>query len=237
MRIIKKKMKIRSYSTRDYAYEELREQIVMLELEPGCKVSENEISTLLGISRTPVREAFVKLGQEKLLEVYPQKGTFVSLIDLNFVEEARFIREHLERAIVREACKDFSTEVMIYLEENIKKQENAIVENDHQKLYELDELFHQAISRGAGKERIWSVIQQEKAHLNRIRVLSLSANIDWGVILTQHREIISAIQEQNEDEADELMRMHLTKLRMDQKELTQKFPDYFEAIEASAFKK
>lgn len=230
-------MKIGSYSTRDYAYEEIRDQIVMLDLEPGSKVSENEISTLLGISRTPVREAFVRLVQDKLLEVYPQKGTFVSLIDLNFVEEARFIREHLERAIVREACHDFSEADMLYLEENIKKQESTILEDDHQKLYELDELFHQAISRGAGKERVWSVIQQEKAHLNRIRVLSLSANIDWGVILTQHKEIIASIKEQNEEEADELMRMHLTKLRMDQQELKQKFPDYFETVEASAFRK
>lgn len=230
-------MKIRSYSTGDYAYEEIRSQIVMLKLEPGCKVSENEISTLLGISRTPVREAFVRLAQEKLLEVYPQKGTFVSLIDLNFVEEARFIREHLERAIVKEACEEFSNGEMLYLEENIKKQEDAILENDHQKLYELDELFHQAISRGTGKERIWTVIQQEKAHLNRIRVLSLSANIDWEVILSQHKKIIEAIKAQDENEADELMRLHLTKLRMDQKELTQKFPDYFETVEASTYQK
>ena len=225
--MINNKLRINSYSSRDFAYEEIREQIVMLKLQPGRRISENEISVLLGISRTPVREAFVRLKEDKLLEVYPQKGTFVSLIDLDYVEEARFIREHLERAIVREACKAMNQSDLEDLEENLRIQEKAVMANDHQRLFELDEVFHQTISKGVNKERIWSVIQQMKAHLNRIRVLSLSVNLDWGIIISQHRQIVSAIKNYDAPEADDIMKVHLTKLRLDQEKLIEEFPDYF----------
>lgn len=225
--MIDNRLRINSYSSRDFAYEELREQIVMLKLQPGRRISENEMSVFLSISRTPIREAFVRLKEDKLLEVYPQKGTFVSLIDLNYVEEARFIREHLERAIVREACKNFNPADLGALEENLMIQEKAVIDNDHKRLFELDEIFHQTISKGVNKERIWSVIQQMKAHLNRIRVLSLSANLDWELIISQHRKIISAIKNHDEAEADKIMEMHLTKLRLDQGKLIKEFPEYF----------
>ncbi|WP_311195589.1 GntR family transcriptional regulator [Planococcus sp. 107-1] len=62
--------KIKSFSTKDYVYEILRENIISLAIEPGQQISEKEISDLLQVSRTPVREAFVKLAQEELLEVF-----------------------------------------------------------------------------------------------------------------------------------------------------------------------
>ncbi|MFD2044635.1 GntR family transcriptional regulator [Ornithinibacillus salinisoli] len=225
--IININSKVKRYSTRDYAYEELREQIIMLKLNPGRSISENEMSIMLEVSRTPVREAFVKLAQEKLLEVYPQKGTFVSLIDLDYVEEARFIREHLERAIVKEACKSFNVDCLIELEKKFELQKLAVEKKDYTKLFELDEMFHQCISIGTDKERIWSVIQQMNAHLNRIRMLSLAANYNWELILSQHEKIIKAIKQQKEDEADLVMEEHLRKLTFELEELKNEFPDYF----------
>lgn len=225
--MINRKSKVNTYSTRDYAYEELKEQIIMLKLHPGRSISENEMSLMLEVSRTPIREAFVRLEQEKLLEVYPQKGSFVSLIDQDYVEEARFIREHLERAIVKEACKDFYPECLAEMEKNYELQKNAVKEKDYTKLFELDEIFHQTISKGVDKERIWTVIQQMNAHLNRIRILSLTANYNWDLILSQHEKIIEAIKQHKEDEADQIMEKHLRKLTLEQEELTKEFPNYF----------
>src|SRR5262249_9041063 len=88
-------------STRDAVYHKLKEQILSVELIPGTNISEKEISVQMGVSRTPVRESFVRLSQEGLLDIYPQRGTVVSLIDLELVEEARFMREQLECAVVR----------------------------------------------------------------------------------------------------------------------------------------
>ncbi|SET15880.1 DNA-binding transcriptional regulator, GntR family [Salinibacillus kushneri] len=208
-------------------YEELREQIIMLKLHPGRSISENEMSTTLEVSRTPIREAFLRLAQEKLLEIYPQKGTFVALIDLDYVEEARFIREHLERAIIKEACKSFDSNSLEKLENNFEQQKNAVEKKDHTKFFELDEEFHQTISIGADKERIWSIIQQMNAHLNRIRMLSLRANYNYELILDQHEEMINAIKTQNDIKADHVMEEHTKKLTFEQEGLKKEFPDYF----------
>jgi DNA-binding GntR family transcriptional regulator len=221
------KKKIHKYSTRDHVYEVLRENIISLELEPGRSISEKEISELLNVSRTPVREAFVKLAQEELLEVYPQRGTFVSLIDLHHVEEARFIREHLERAAVRVACEDFSKENIKKLEENLTLQRLCMVEKNFARLFELDEEFHFTIAMGCGKERIWAVIQQMNAHLNRIRMLSLAAHYNWDLILSQHEMIITAIKEKKPELADQVMEEHLKKLTFEQESLKVEYSKFF----------
>ena len=72
---------------REYVLRVLKENIVMLELEPGSRISENELAAELGISRTPVREALIELSKSKIVEIYPQKGSYVSLIDWEMVEE------------------------------------------------------------------------------------------------------------------------------------------------------
>ncbi|HZH58880.1 MAG TPA: GntR family transcriptional regulator [Metabacillus sp.] len=221
------KKKINNYSTRDFVYEVLRENIISLKLEPGRNISEKEISEWLQVSRTPVREAFVKLTQEELLEVYPQRGTFISLIDMYHVEEARFIREHLERAAVRVACENFSNEHILKLEANITMQKLCVEEKNYTKLFELDEEFHYTITMGCGKERIWAVIQQMNAHLNRIRMLSLAANYNWDLILTQHEGITLAIKEKNPNLAEKTMEDHLKKLTFEQEDLKNEYKKYF----------
>ncbi|UUZ94098.1 GntR family transcriptional regulator [Paenibacillus sp. P25] len=98
---------------RDYVHETLRKNIMELKLEPGRFISEKEVIEMLQVSRTPIREAFVKLSQEELIETIPQKGSFISLIDLKLVEESRFVRETLERAVVRQACGMLKAEQML----------------------------------------------------------------------------------------------------------------------------
>src|SRR5215210_8128745 len=71
----------------------LRRAIVTMRLKPGEMLSEQDIATRLGVSRQPVREAFIKLGEAGLLRVLPQRGTLVVKISRAAVEDARFIRE------------------------------------------------------------------------------------------------------------------------------------------------
>lgn len=97
-------------STREYSYQPLKDRIFHLELEPGTKISEKEIADELNVSRTPVREAFMKLAEEELLDIIPQSGTIVSRINLRHVEEGRFIREKIEKEIVALACEIFPEE-------------------------------------------------------------------------------------------------------------------------------
>nr|WP_239565271.1 GntR family transcriptional regulator [Brevibacillus fulvus] len=214
-------------SIRDHIYQLLRENIMSLQMRPGLNISEKDISARLEVSRTPVREAFVKLAQEELLEIYPQKGTFVSLIDLGQVEEARFIREHLERATVVLACEKIDSESLLELESNLLTQQLCVQDKNYTKLFALDEDFHATIARGCGKSRVWSVIQQTNVHLNRIRILRLAANYNWDTILQQHREILNAIKEKDQEKADRVMKEHLTLVISEQEDLKKAYPEYF----------
>nr|WP_269748801.1 GntR family transcriptional regulator [Lysinibacillus timonensis] len=208
-------------------YETLKDKIIKLELKPGQIVSEKEISELLNVSRTPVREAFVRLAQEELLEVYPQRGTFISLIDLDYVEEVRFIRELLERASAKLAAENSKNIDFALLRENLQRQRFCMDEKNYMKLFELDEEFHQIITIGAGKSRIWSVLQNFNAHLNRIRMLSLAANYNWELILSQHIIIAEAIENGDGKLADEAMGEHLRKLQFELDSLKEEYPTFF----------
>lgn len=218
--------KVANYSTRDYVYDVLKEKIITLQFEPGQSISEKEISDLFQVSRTPVREAFLKLTQENLLDVYPQRGTFVSLIDLQQVEEARFIRESLEKSVVRIACEKATTEAIRQLEEIFEEQKRCVQNNDYNQLFKLDEQFHFFITQIADKELVWSVIQQMNAHLNRIRMLSLAANINWDLILDQHEQIIEALRTKNATAAEQVMEEHLKKLIFELEEIKSNFEKY-----------
>jgi DNA-binding GntR family transcriptional regulator len=207
-------------------YHTLKESIIQLQLKPGEQISENDISSRLKISRTPVREAFIRLSLEHLLEVYPQRGTFVSKIDLGHVEEARFIREHLETAVVKLAAESFPPERMFELETNMILFERAYIDKQYVKMFELDEQFHETIARGSGKERIWTIIKQMKAHLDRVRVLTLASNYHGEEILSQHRAILYTIQSNQPDEAQQVMTQHLHLVLADLEALKRDYPEY-----------
>lgn len=214
-------------STRDGVYRSLKDQILRLELPPGTGISEKEISLKYNVSRTPVRESFVRLAQEGLLEIYPQRGTIVSLIDLRLVEEARFMREHLERAVIREACTLLSETSLQALRTNLAMQKACIEQEDYKSMFQLDENFHHVIFEGSGKINTWEVVQQVKVHLNRSRMLRLAADHDWKHLYEQHHQMYNALLEQNAALADEVMAQHMSLTLTDQKMLTAKYPQYF----------
>ncbi|GGG04418.1 GntR family transcriptional regulator [Paenibacillus abyssi] len=214
-------------SAREYAYQLLRDHIIRLKLKPGQPLSENELAAKLQISRTPVREALIRLSQEQLLEVLPQRGTYVSLIDLEQVEEARFVREQLEPAVVRLACGRFTADQRIQLESNLILFEKYVEEKDYSKLFDLDIRFHEILFTGSGKERTWAIVHSLNAHLSRIRMLSLASEYNWTTIIAQHREVVEAIKTKDADRGERVMREHVSLIVLDQEALIRAHPDYF----------
>jgi DNA-binding GntR family transcriptional regulator len=212
---------------RDYVYDTLKREIMELKLEPGRFISEKDVIEMLQVSRTPIREALVKLSQEGLIETIPQKGSFISLIDLELVEESRFVRETLEKAIVRQACRLLSSEQVLQLQNLISLQELCVREKNFERLFDLDEEFHQTIVVGCGKTRTWGMLQQLNTHYNRIRFLRLAVNYDWEIILSEHREITRAIREKEADAAEQAMSEHLRRVIFEKEELLQKYPSFF----------
>lgn len=214
-------------STRGFVYDTLLEAIVSLELPPGTTISETEISEELEVSRTPVREAFLKLSEEELLTVLPQRGSYISLIDLDHVEDARFLREQAEAGIIRLACQSFSDTYILKLEKNLKYQKIAQQNDDENELFALDKEFHRLLAEGSGKLRVWEVIQKNETDSNRLRRLSLTMKLNWEILVDQHEEMIKAIKKKEADSAEKIIRKHLELLIYDQKALKESYPDYF----------
>lgn len=222
-----KESKMKVGSTREQIYSLLIEEILKFRLLPGDKISEKEISEKFKVSRTPVRESFIQLSQDGLLEIYPQKGTCVSLIDLNLVEEARFMREHLEVAVIQLACETFPQESLFSLEMNLKMQEMCMKEKNYEKLFQLDEEFHQTIFDGCKKKNIWNVIQSMNMHFKRLRMLRLATNLNWDSIIHQHLLLVEAIRNKEPEVAEKIMKEHLTMVIFDKETLKKEYPTYF----------
>ncbi|MCR2803325.1 GntR family transcriptional regulator [Paenibacillus soyae] len=214
-------------STRDAVYASLKEQILSLSLPPGTPLSENETSQQFQVSRTPVRESFMRLAQEGLVQVLPQRGTFVSLIDTALVEEARFMREHLETAVIELACASFHADAMSRLETNLAKQQESIRQLDESGMFELDEEFHRILFEGCGKSHTWGALSQLTIHLNRSRRLRLADDHNWQHLYEQHLAMADAIRSGNAEGARGLMKLHLSLNIADQAMLKEKYPHYY----------
>ncbi|MBB6218490.1 DNA-binding GntR family transcriptional regulator [Anaerosolibacter carboniphilus] len=213
----------------DYVYDTIKKNIINLNMPPGNRVSEKEVSDLLNVSRTPVREAFIKLAKEGLLYVLPQRGTYISYIDLDIVEDARFIRESLEKSVLKIATEKFPEELLDVLQENINTQKKLIEQRAFFKFLEMDEEFHKTIFIGCNKARTWSFIEQINAEYKRVRMLTFIADINWKDIIGQHMQILESIKNHDEQMGQEVISNHIKKLIFEQIELKEKYPQYFKA--------
>lgn len=214
-------------STGHMVYNELKLRIMNLDLPPGASLSEKEMALTFDVSRTPVRESFVRLAQEGLVHVLPQRGTKVALIDPAYVEEARFMREQLEKAVIRLACVSFPEEQLLQLKHNLMLQEESMEKHDGKQMFELDEAFHRTLFEGCQKLGIWSVMQQMNAHLNRSRRLWLNASSDWRHLYKHHQQMAAYIEAQDGERAEALMQEHLSLSITDLEVLRAQYSEYF----------
>ncbi|NMB19951.1 MAG: GntR family transcriptional regulator [Firmicutes bacterium] len=217
-------------SARDYVYETLLTSILHLELKPGTKMSEQEISEEFQVSRTPVREVFVHLLQDGLVDIYPQRGTYVSLIDLKGLEEGRFVRELLETAVIQEAAGRLGKDDIFQLESNLAAQEISYRNKNYLQMLSLDDAFHATIFSACGKERTWNLIQQLNYDFLRVRVLRLSHDFRWDKILAHHHAIFDALKKGDSEGCKNLMGEHLRLVIVEKEGLTSDFPEYFADI-------
>jgi GntR family transcriptional regulator, rspAB operon transcriptional repressor len=190
-------------------YELAREAIVSLWLKPGQAISEKEIAAQLGVSRTPVREALMRLSGEGLIEVFRQSGTFVSPIKLHDVYEGLLIREALETAVVRQATRKFDRRFESRFEALLARQRECAERDDYDGFHALDEEFHRTISECSGTPRVWRLIISAKAQLDRVRRLGIRAPGQFQRILQQHESIVAGMKSGDEARAASALQEHL----------------------------
>jgi len=207
---------------------ELRRAIVALELPPGTRLSEQEIALKYGVSRQPVREALIALAKTRLVDIQPQRGTVVVKFSVRKMMEARFIREAVEVAIVREACTVFSPQSRQRIADLLEVQEKAAQRDDHASFQRYDELFHVELTEGVGMPLAWEAIRDIKAHMDRVCQLTLPGVDVMLPLVQQHRAIMAAIDAQDAARAEAAMRHHLTEILRALPKTEANHPDLFE---------
>lgn len=205
----------------------LRDDIVTMALRPGDIISESDIAGRYGVSRQPVREAFIRLAQQGLLLIRPKRATVVKKISPDGVRQSRFIRESIEVEIVRRLAGQPGPDAADILNELIKDQEAASSSGDSRRFHALDELFHRTLARLAGVEYAWQLIDDHKMQLDRVRYLTLGASSSQRAI-AEHKTIVEAIGRADPAAAEAAMRDHLGRAEVLLTQTITDFPDYFE---------
>lgn len=220
-------LRARKASVAGRVFDTLREAIIQLRFSPGNPLSEADIARQLGISRQPVREAFIKLADAGMLEIRPQRGTFVRKISDREVRNARFVREAVEVAIVRKAALEADPQRLADLSALIAAQREAAAAGDHAGFLKLDEAFHRALAHLADCDDAWRVVEGLKAQMDRVRYLSLPDATPMEVLIDQHAAIFEGVKAREPDRAEAAVRQHLSEILKSLPRLAEAYPAYF----------
>lgn len=204
----------------------LHDRIIRADLTPGARISESEIARAFATSRQPVREAFIKLAEEGLIEVRPQRGTLVRKISMAAVLDARFVREAIEADIVKLVAERRDPAVVAELRDQIERQ-RAIKPDEPDRFMKLDDLFHRTLADAAGTSRAWDVIEDMKAQMDRVRYLSFM-HFPIPTLIAQHTAVVDAIDRGAPEAAERAMREHLREILKALPAIAEVRPEFFE---------
>lgn len=210
----------------EYALRTIKENIINLELAPGSQISENELATEMGLSRTPVREALIELSKVKIVDIQPQKKSTIPLIDCDMVEESRFMRNLLECAVVELDCEMASPADLEQLNENIRLQNLYLDDFYSGQFVVLDNQFHGMLFDIAKKSQVFALIQNISIHFDRVRTMALSS-VKNTKIVQDHVDLVNAISRKDGKAARQLMEKHLNRYDIDAAALRTVYPQYF----------
>lgn len=203
----------------------LRDAIVCLELKPGDTISESDIGARFGVSRQPVREAFIQLSEAGLVRVRPQRPTEIVKISVREVLNARFVREALELAVMRKAALAGRELPKGHFEPLLARQGAVAEGEDYRAFHALDDAFHQEIARIAGCDFVWKLIDAQKIQMDRVRYLSLRFNMAPAV--EEHHALAAAIHAGDVAATEAALRLHLSRIDVHVRQIREEFREYF----------
>lgn len=214
-------------TTGDVIYEHLRNRIISLSLKPGEELPILELSKELGVSRSPVRDALMRLQGEALVEIVPQKGCWVKAIDVERAAEERFLRASLEKSVLQRFAESMKPSAITRLEYYLQLQKEAAERRDGAAFYSSDDMMHATFFEETGLSRLWRVIERESGDYRRIRILSLDSDGIYEKNMEQHRCLIDALKNSDIEKALEIENEHLSKVVFELDGIIGKHPGYF----------
>lgn len=210
-------------------YATLRSEIQHARLRPGEPMSENQLAERLGVSRTPVREAVRRLVTEDLIHVLPQRGSFVSLLKMQSIREALFVREAVECQIVLAVMKlPNLPEVLQELDQIVRRQGDALGKHDVDATMAADEDFHRTLVNSTGLNGIWNVVAKARDLHQRVSAIAVPEMKTGQQAIKDHRAIVVALRNRDESMAMLEVRGHMQRIVKSTERLASLHPDYFE---------
>jgi len=208
-------------------YRILRSDIVHCLIPPGTPLSEKEVSVRFDVSRQPVREAFIKLAENGLIQIRPQRGSYVNKISLTQVRNGCFVRQAIECAVVRRAASLIDDHQCYLIEQNLHQQRIAIERKQLNDFFQLDDEFHQKLAQIADCQLAWDTIENIKATIDRVRDMSLNHVSPPEMLLRQHHDIFSALEKRDADGVEKAMTLHLQEIGESVQLIRQENSDWF----------
>ena len=200
---------IQTTSMRDVIYELLREKIINGQLKPGEKITESKLSEQLEVSRTPLREALLRLETQGLVERLPNGRLQVADIHTNDLEDYYAVREVIEGLVAREAAKKANELQIEKLHEILKNLEDAVNRAKGALIVEYSQLFHHKITEIAANKKCVQILKEIEVIVKRQGHYSLNLEGRAPVSLEEHKEIFHWISRRNPEKAEEAMRRHI----------------------------
>lgn len=223
-------------------YNYLRSLIIQNTIPPGTALSENELSAHFDISRQPVRESLARLSREELVEIIPQKGSFVKKISVKNLKEVCFVRVAMESSAVRDAMsleeKEFNR-IIVRLEKNLSAQKDLQPDrkNAYERFLTLDDTFHALLCSFSGTELAWDLVQSIKGNLDRIRFFTFAHISKVDHLCKEHTEILNAIRAHDDTLACKLLRTHLYTITETYKQAMEEQTSWFMEDDVAAWKR
>lgn len=217
-----------SLSLNENTYIKLKNDIMKFKLVPGDVVSAQKLSERYNVSRTPAREAIVRLETEGLLKIVPQSGTYVAKINQVRADQEWFARMTLELGMAEKFIVNCTEDTINKMRDNLDRLEHFTPGVDGKVRIDVDNEFHDIIYTCSGELLAKDIINTQITHYNRIRYLiELNEKVKSKTVL-EHRELINAAEEKNIKVFKALLKKHIRRIIHEQGKLKELFPDYIE---------
>lgn len=213
--------------TADLIYRELHRDIVSMKLRPNSKISEKDLLAHFGVSRTPLRQAILRLADEGLITIFPQAGTFVAPIPIKLLLESILIRKALEAIIAETVAKVASAQDIAAIDQNLVEQEEALQSGDLVEFHRIDSEFHRLVGRISGLMTVMSTIEHVRAQIDRFRLLTLPQHGRLARVVAEHRAVRDALATGDGAAAAAAMALHIGQMYDEVEALKTLDQDYF----------
>lgn len=199
----------KNHKLRDVVYKHVRDEIISFKLEPGTRLLEEEIARVLGVSRTPVREAFAALSVEGFIEVFPRRGAVVKEATMKDLTDTLIVREELEILAIRLAIPNINDDILKVLKQAKVDFEVAVENKETSKMIEADTRFHDIIFGCTKNEKLIKILKDLKEQLHRYRAIYIREKASLTEIIKDHTAIYESLKDKNSENAKKAISDHI----------------------------